>query len=181
MVRAWHRCHARTCTLGDDMVGEREVLSVLDEAGIVYRLHRHEALLTCEQALAAGIPHEEGQVATKNLFLRDDKKREYFLVTTTAETRVDLGALKERLGSRRLSFASERDLASLLGLTRGAVTPFGLLNDVDRRVTFVLDRCLAGTVLDAHPNVNTATVQLEADDLLDLLAARGTEIRLLDL
>ena len=163
------------------MVGEHEVIDELECAGVPYRLHRHEALLTCEQALAANIPHDEGQVATKNLFLRDDKSRAYFLVTTKTDARVNLKALRDVLGSRRLSFASEADLMGLLGLRRGSVTPFGLMNDVEHRVTFVLDARLEDHVIDAHPNTNTATVQLKATDLCDLLEARGCAIRVVDL
>ena len=65
----------------------------------------------------------------KNLFLRDDKKRHYYLVVVKKDKAVDLKGLRALLGSRPLSFASEQDLSRCLGLPKGAVTPLGILND----------------------------------------------------
>ena len=88
------------CTLGKD-----EVLRLLDRSGIAYELYEHDAVFTVEQAHAAGIPHQE--LGAKNLFLRDDRHRAYYLVCLPDEKSVSLREIQERLGSRRLSFASE--------------------------------------------------------------------------
>jgi Ala-tRNA(Pro) deacylase len=114
-----------------------------------------------------------------HIFLRDDRKRSYFLVTVPADGSVDLVGLQAHVGSRRLSFVSAADLAAMLGLEPGSVTPFGLLNDTARRVAFVLDS-LGRVRLDAHPNVNTDTVQLATEDLCRHLARRGHEARIVD-
>jgi Ala-tRNA(Pro) deacylase len=45
-----------------------------------------------------------------------------------------------------------------LGVTPGSVTAFALINDRDRRVSFVLDRALAqAQQVNFHPLTNTAT------------------------
>ena len=56
--------------------------------------------------------------AAKNLFLRDDKRREYYLVTVRQDKRVDLKALRRALGSRPLSFGRTRSLRSCWGWSR---------------------------------------------------------------
>ena len=68
-------------------------------------------------------------------------------------------------------------------LVPGAVTPFGLLTDGQRRVTLYLDRTfLDGPgLIGAHPNDNTATVWIRAEDLLDILRERGVPVRIVDL
>ena len=132
------------------------------------------------EAVAAGIPHRE--LGAKNLFLRDDKHRAYYLVCLPDEKNVPLREIQERLGSRRLSFASERDLRAMLGLVPGSVTPLGALNDAEGRVEFVLDQALvdAGR-LTVHPCDNTATVLIATSDLIALLRERGHDVRVVDL
>ncbi len=49
---------------------------------------------------------------------------------------MDLREFRRNHGTRPLSFASERDLMEMMGLAPGAVTPFGLLNDTERRIHF---------------------------------------------
>ena len=160
--------------------GKAETIALLDRAGIAYELYEHEAVFTVEQAHAAGIPHQE--LGAKNLFLRDDKHRAYYLVCLPDEKDVSLREVQERLGSRRLSFASEKDLRSMLGLMPGSVTPLGALNDAGRRVEVVIDR----EILDAgrvtvHPCDNTATVLLATADLIALLREHGHDVRVVNL
>lgn len=74
------------------------------------------------------------------------------------------------LGTSKLSFASEDRLMRYLGLTKGAVTPLGILNDHDHAVEVVLDRDLEKHPrLGVHPCVNTATVWLAFSDLRRLI------------
>ena len=162
------------------MYGKAETIALLDQAGIAYELYEHEAVFTVEQAHAAGIPHQE--LGAKNLFLRDDKHRAYYLVCLPDEKDVSLREIQERLGSRRLSFASEKDLDSTLGLEPGSVTPLGALNDAERRVEVVIDQELvdAGRVT-VHPCDNTATVLLATEDLIGLLCEHGCTVRVVDL
>lgn len=157
-----------------------EVLALLDQAGISYELYEHEAVFTVGEARAAGIPHRE--LGAKNLFLRDDKHRAYYLVCLPDKKDVSLRQIQERLGSRRLSFASEKDLLQMLGLTPGSVTPLGALSDAERRVEVVFDQALVDTGRVAvHPCRNTATVLLATSDLIRLLRERGCAVRVVDL
>ncbi|HIZ46640.1 MAG TPA: prolyl-tRNA synthetase associated domain-containing protein [Candidatus Olsenella pullistercoris] len=162
------------------MLGRREVLELLDREEVAYELYEHEAVFTVEEARAAGIPHRE--LGAKNLFLRDDKHRAYYLVCLPDDKRVSLREVQERLGSRRLSFASEQDLRSMLGLVPGAVTPLGALNDTERRVEVVLDQAIVDARrVTVHPCDNTATVLLATTDLTALLRRHGHNVRVVDL
>lgn len=57
----------------------------------------------------------------------------------------------------------------LLGLHTGAVTPLGIINDVDKKVRLIIDAELKGKKLLLHPNTNTATIALTFDDLLKII------------
>jgi Ala-tRNA(Pro) deacylase len=152
---------------------QNELLDLLRQRKIPYECVEHVPVFTIEEMLAAGIPHP--QDIAKNLFVRDDKKRNYYLITVREEKRVDLKEFAERFGTRRLSFASEEDLERILGLTKGSVTPFGLLNEAEPAVHFYLDESFTDR-MGIHPNINTATVFLAPKDLLSLLKEHGTSV-----
>lgn len=151
------------------------VLQTLEQMGIPYEMTEHEAVYTMEQMEAQHLC-EQGEVC-KNLFLRDQKGKRHFLVTLQRDKHADLAALREKLGSSKLSFASEERLHKYLGLEKGAVSPFGLLNDQEHAVEMVFDRDLAGNGrLGVHPNDNTATVWISYDHLKQVLERVGAHI-----
>ncbi|WP_420101233.1 prolyl-tRNA synthetase associated domain-containing protein [Bosea sp. (in: a-proteobacteria)] len=157
-----------------------ELCARLDASGIAYHRTDHPPVFT----VAETAPHRELMVGlqTKNLFLKDKKGR-LFLVSARADARIDLKRLHEKLGaSGRLSFGSAELLLETLGVTPGSVTAFAVVNDRAGRVTMVLDAQLTtGEPVNFHPLVNTATLQLERDDLLAFLRETGHEPMIVDL
>ena len=107
------------------------VLSVLQTAHIEYHVKEHIPVYTIDEMSALHLP--DGEAVAKNLFIRDDKKRTYYIVVIRQEKTANLKALRQTLGSRPLSFASEDDLWKYLKLTKGAVTPLGALNEICHR------------------------------------------------
>lgn len=151
---------------------EEELMRCLAELGIAVTMHRHPPLFTVEQSR-----HLRGEIPgahTKNLFLKDRKER-YFLVTAEEDAELDLKSIHRLIGaSGRVSFGKPDMLMALLGVVPGAVTPFGVLNDREGRVTMVLDEALMDSeIINAHPLHNEATVSLRWDDLLRFLEATG--------
>lgn len=92
-----------------------------------------------------------------------------------ANKRVDLKGFRRQHGLRALSFASTEELFSIMELTPGAVTPLGILNDTESRVHFYLDEEFIGNKIAVHPNDNTATIWMQADDLMGLIQKHGNE------
>lgn len=161
------------------MIDPQALYTLLDREGIAYEVFEHEPVYTIEDLDAQHLPQAERIV--KNLFLRDDKKKHYYLVTVPGHRSINLKELATRIPSRKLSFASEADLMDLLGLEKGHVTPLGVLNDTEKNVTVVIDRVLAGSVIGIHPMVNTATIFLACEDVLRLVRAHGNPLVLCDL
>ena len=119
----------------------------------------------------------------KNLFVRDDKKRNYYLITVKGNKKVDLKEFRKNNNTRPLSFASENDLMTILNLIPGSVTPLGLLNDQELKVNFYLDKeFLTGKeIIGVHPNDNTATLWLKVEDLITLIKDHGSEVTIINL
>lgn len=158
---------------------KEQVVALLDERGIAYERCDHAAVRTVGEAEAARIPFERHMA--KNFFLRDPKKRNYYLFTAPDQKAIDLRVLQERLGSRRLSFTSADDLAKKLGVWPGSVTPFAALNEQTHTVRVAMDADFADMGwIGCHPCDNTASVHLRTSDLLALLADAGVDVELLE-
>ena len=155
------------------------VLALLRDRGIRFEEMHHVPVFTIDEMLALDMPDPEH--IAKNLFLRDDKKRDYHLVVSREDRKVDLKALRDVLGSRPLSMASESDLWEFLRLRKGSVTPFGVLNDPGRRVTVTIDSYFRDSVMGIHPNDNTCTVWIASSDLVSVIGDRCKAVQFRDL
>lgn len=160
-------------------MNKQDIYDLLRSRGVEHTVVEHPPAFTVEDIHAIGLPHEEW--GAKNLFLRDHKKRNYYLLTMQEDKPMNLKELQAKIGCSRISFASEGDLMDFLGLTAGSVTPFGLLNDETRAVKFYLDSCFVGEHIWVHPNENTASVYLRTEDLLQIIREHGNETELMDL
>ena len=103
---------------------------------------------------------------TKNLFLRDKKKKNY-LVIAHEDRIIDLARLTERIKSKRLSFGSKERLFEELGVFPGAVTPLSVINNSKKDINIFLDREMLGeNTIFCHPLVNDRTISLSYTSLL---------------
>ena len=161
------------------MLDESDIYSILEAKGISYEVVEHQAVFTVEEAKQLELPPLG--VFVKNLFLCDDKKRSFYLVTMPFEAHVNLKDLSERIHSRRLRFANANLLPAVLGVQEGSVTPLGILNDEQRGVELVFEASLEHEVIGIHPLVNSATVFLSTDDLCMLVAEHGNPVRFISL
>ena len=152
------------------------LFALLDRLGIAHKTVTHPPLFTVEQSRAL-----RGQIPgghTKNLFLRD-KSNALFLVVAEEDAAIELKSLHRRLGAGRFSFGSANLLNEVLGVEPGSVTPFGVMNDVDNRLTVVLDLPLLDhATINCHPLVNTMTTAVGRDDLIRFLEAVGHKPRI---
>ena len=148
-----------------------DLIAFLDAYQISHRTVDHPAVFRVGEGedIKAGLPG----VHTKNLFLKDAKGR-LWLISAADRTVIDLKRLPPVIGAARLSFGPEALMVETLGVTPGSVTALGLINDPERRVTFVLDRVLAeAEVVNFHPLTNTATSGLTQAGFRTFLAALG--------
>jgi Ala-tRNA(Pro) deacylase len=155
-----------------------ELFGFLDSLGIAHRTLEHPAVFRVEEGheIKAGLPGGH----TKNLFLKD-AKGQLWLISALGETKIDLKRAPEAMGAARLSFGSEALMLETLGVTPGSVTAFGLINDIGRRVRFVLDADLAkADPVNFHPLTNTATTAIAQADFRRFLAALGVTPRIVD-
>ena len=158
---------------------EQAMLHLLEQHHINYIVHKHEPIYTVAEGEALGLPNV--QAAVKSLLLTDDKHASFYLVVLPLDKQLDLKALRIKISPRRLTMATPTELAQLLELTPGAVTPFGLLADREHKVQAYFDSTLKENTIAMPLDSNTATVWLHCHKLAQLLEAKGHKINYLDL
>jgi Ala-tRNA(Pro) deacylase len=152
---------------------EEIVLGFLERHAIPFDVYHHPEGRTIEEAKQWW--RDDGSVHCKNIFLRNHKGNQHYLVSFHCDHDLDVHDLEQRLKARlqaaglpspgKLSFASPERMERFLGLAPGSVSPFGLINDADHHVIFFLDASLStADTLSFHPNDCRGTVVIRRSD-----------------
>lgn len=149
----------------------------LAEHEIHYILNSHPAVYTVPEAkIHCG--HISG-THCKNLFLKNKKNEQLYLVTFPQEKKLDLKKFRTSIGASKIRFADSEDLKNVLGIEPGAVSPLGLINDVKNKVVFIIDEVVWNAeVICCHPNINTETLQIPGKDFQMLIKATYTTMEI---
>lgn len=155
---------------------KEEIYEILKEKGFAFDVVEHIPVFTMEE-MEKEIQRDTRDIV-KNAFLRDEKKKHWYLVLMEKDKSLDMNKLREKLGSSRLSFAREDYLKERLGVGAGAVSPLAILHDVEHKVEVLLDEDLARhELVGVHPCDNTATVFMKTRDLEQLIRDNGNSIK----
>ncbi|MBI2629412.1 aminoacyl-tRNA deacylase [Candidatus Pacearchaeota archaeon] len=139
-----------------------DIKEYLKKHKIEYKVFNHPHVYTVEEA--SKYNKEIRGIHCKNLFIKEKKSRNYYLVILPAEEKLDLGKF-EALFNQKLKFANEDDLKDILGLTTGAVSPFGLINDQEYKTELIINKKVwESDFVSFHPNINTETLELSKDN-----------------
>ena len=160
------------------MLSKEKLIKLLDESNCDYEVKEHAPLFTVEDSKSL-----RGSILgahSKNLFLKD-AKGQFYLLSVEENTKVDLKKIMNFIGSKKLSFAKAEYLESILGIEPGSVSPFALINDVDKKVLFFFDKnFLNYEKLNFHPLVNTATVNIGTSDMIKFIEEKHKPINYID-
>lgn len=157
---------------------KEETYQYLTNQGVKFEITEHGAVFNMEELKSVELPYPEADA--KNLFVRDDKKRNYYLITVKGDKRVDLKDFRRKHELRPLTFASADELMEIMKLYPGAVTPLGLLNDEEHKVKLFLDEAFGAGLIGVHPNDNTATIWLQTADLERIIKEHGNSVEMVN-
>ncbi len=161
-------------------MNKQEIYEYLKSQDIWHEVTEHAAVYNMAELAEIEFPYPEADA--KNLFVRDDKRRDYYLITVKGDKRVNLKDFKRAHGTRALTFASAEELMDIMGLIPGAVTPLGLLNDSECKVNLYLDsEFMQSDLVGVHPNDNTATLWMKATDLIKIIQAHGNQVHVVEI
>ncbi|NPD89958.1 MAG: prolyl-tRNA synthetase associated domain-containing protein [Asgard group archaeon] len=153
---------------------DNQLVEWLEQYQIEYKLHTHPAVFTIEEA-KKHCSHIPG-LHCKNLFLKDIKRRQYFLITIPAEKRLDFKEFAKKVNLPFVKLADDNELQNLLGLSKGAVSPLGLINDVSKKVAYYIDKeVFQADRVTFHPNINTETLELSKEAYHQMIKCTGNK------
>ncbi len=159
---------------------KEEIYKYLNDRKINYEITNHQAVYNMDELDDVDLPYKEFDA--KNLFVGDDKKNNYYLITVKWDKRVDLKEFRKKYHTSPLSFAKEEELLSILNLTSGSVSHLGLLNDKKKKTIFFIDNYFEdNSLIGIHPNDNTATIWLKAKDLITIIEEHGNQVSRVDI
>lgn len=169
---------------------EQAVMEYLVAHDIACSVYHHPEGKTIEEAKRWW--RDDGSVHCKNIFLRNHKGNQHYLVCFHCDHDLDIHDLEQRLKAElmnagfnspgKLSFASPERMDRYLGLEPGSVSPFGLINDAEHHVILFLDEVLRDAPsLSFHPNDCRGTVVIENGQFQKYLVATGNQYRYMKL
>lgn len=161
-------------------MNKKEIYDYLDKKNISYKADEHVPVYNMEDLhnIKLSYPYEHA----KNLFVRDDKRQSYYLICVKGDKRVNLKEFRKQNQTRPLTFCSSDELMERLCLIPGAVTPLGLLNDKDCKVSLYIDKdLLEMDAIGIHPNDNSATIWMKTEDIISLVLEHGNHVSVVEI
>ena len=160
--------------------GRTELMEFLKNNNIQSKVIEHPAVFTVE-TMMEHLTDIEGHV-TKNLFLKDKKKKLYLLSAVHSQD-IKLNDICKKVGAANsLRFADENTMIEKLNVAQGCCTPLSLINDTEKDVRFIADSRLleAGTMVYSHPMENTVTLGMSTEHFKEFLSVTGHEPIIID-
>ena len=154
-------------------MNKEEIYNYLKTEKIWFDVTEHQAVYNMENLKNINFLYKNSNA--KNIFVRDDKKQNYYLIVIEGNKKIDLKRFRKEYNTRPLTFASPDELKEILNLYSGAVTPLGLLNDKNKKVKLFIDSYF-NDIIGVHPNDNTATIWLKVSDLISLIKKHGNDV-----
>lgn len=160
---------------------KESVLEFVKNRNIWYVVEYHDRVYSMDDLSKVNLMYP--MYDAKNVFLTDDKKSKYYLISLKSDKEVNIKDFKVKYNTRHLSFARESDLKDILGVLPGSVSLLGVLNDIDRKVEVFIDSYfLSGeSIIGVHPLSNDSTVWLKTSDLIDILKEHGNVVNVISL
>ncbi len=114
-----------------------KLIEFLDKSGVNYEVSKHQPAFTA-QSMAA-VEHEPGKYVAKPVIVKADDK--YVMCVLPACYKIDLRALKNQLGAKKVELVEEKDIGKIFGdCELGAQPPFGNLYDLPTIIDKTLEK-----------------------------------------
>ncbi|RKW21636.1 prolyl-tRNA synthetase associated domain-containing protein [Candidatus Gracilibacteria bacterium] len=134
----------------------QRIFDKLDELKINYENFSHNPTFTCAEARNVEIPGKR----VKSLLLNNKNKQKFFMIVLEDEKRLDVRKLQKVLGEAKLSFMSGDLIFEKTQVKIGHVSPFALINNLEKDIKVIFDLELKDEEVGFHPLRNDNTVVL---------------------
>lgn len=136
-----------------------KILEKLKELNINYELFSHKATFSCEQARDVEIPWKR----VKSLVLTNKNKTDFFMIVLLDEKKLDTKKIQKFFWEKKISFAKNEKILELIWVEIGHISPFALINNLEKNIKIVFDSGIKSKKVWFHPLRNDKTVVLNMD------------------
>ena len=163
------------CPTDKRLPKEERVYDLLERLGVPFERVDHDAVGTIEGC--AEIEKLLDIEICKNLFLRNSKGDQYYLLMLPGGKHLVTKDLAKKIGSTRLSFGTPEKMEEYLDITPGSVSVLGLMNDHENNIQLLVDNDIKKwEYFGCHPCINTSSLKIKTADLFSkILPAVGHE------
>lgn len=154
---------------------EERVYDLLESLDVPFERVDHDAVGTIEGCYE--IEKLLDIEICKNLFLRNSKGDQYYLLMLPGGKHLVTKDLAKKIGSTRLSFGTPEKMEEYLDITPGSVSVLGLMNDHENNIQLLVDNDIKKwEYFGCHPCINTSSLKIKTADLFSkILPAVGHE------
>lgn len=158
-----------------------EVFAALEKMGVAFDYLEHPPVTTMADCAENDV--RLGALTPKNYFLTTKNQKNFFLCIVRPDARFRTADISRQAGSARLSFGTEEQMARLLRVHPGAVSPMGLIFDSEMRVRLLVDSALRDAEkLAFHPCDSGATLAMRSGDFFNrFLPAVNHEVQFVEI
>ena len=148
---------------------DEEVYTLFNKLKIPYEVITHKAIYKSSDRENLNVDFK-GAVCCKNLFLKDKKNNNKYLVSLSINKKADLKLLQKELNSNRLTFASHDELFEYLRVKTGNASLLNITLNPDTNIVFCIDTELFNyEKVCFHPNVNTSSISFSPYEIEKIL------------
>jgi Ala-tRNA(Pro) deacylase len=154
------------------MIGQDIVYNTLEELKISYEYYESPRDFSSEDD--GKFWKQINAERCKNLFLRNHKGNQHFLVISKYFEEFNVKILEDFFKKGKISFASEKRMDKWIKTKPGAISVFSLLNDNENHIRVFIDEELKNTeYVTFLPNMHNAILKISTKDFIRLLDYSG--------
>lgn len=136
--------------------------NILDELQIKYTVLNHNKITTMEEGKE--IAKQLKGTVPVNILVKS-KKGDLYLIVKSPNSKIELKDVAKVVNTKSLTVVKPEVMTSVLGVPKGCVTVFGLINDKKKQVTVLIDKNIPrDEPINFHPLRNDATLTLDFDN-----------------
>lgn len=150
---------------------KNKIFKILDWLNIDYKNYEYIPVFTCDDCRDIDVPW----FRVKSLLIRNKNGSNFYMVMLEDKKRVDTNKIREIFNESKMSFVNEDLMMQKIWLKPWSVSPFALINNIEKDIKVIFDEDLKGNLVWFHPLQNDNTISLNMECIEKFLEDLGFE------
>jgi Ala-tRNA(Pro) deacylase len=106
--------------------------------------------------------------------LKNKQKNKFYMVVIEDDKRLDSNIIRKYFWENKISFVSEELMIEKIWVKPGHVSPFAIINNVEKDIVIVFDKSLEWSEIGIHPLQNDNTIVIKIENISKFLENLGS-------